>query len=135
MPGKRPLSSISPTIAEFATNGSLYYATGAAGGSRIITATLQSLWHALDQHATAAEALAAPRLHDQLVPNTAVLEWAGSGIAGYSNATAAYLRGLGVNVTYVAPGESAAQAIRRLPNGTFDAAADPRVAAGGAFAV
>ncbi|KAI7072916.1 gamma-glutamyltransferase, partial [Hortaea werneckii] len=67
-PGKRPLSSITPVIVEHA-NGSFYYAVASAGGSRIITAVLQNLWHVLDQNMTAPEALAAPRLHDQLVPN------------------------------------------------------------------
>jgi gamma-glutamyltranspeptidase/glutathione hydrolase len=53
-PGKRPLSSITPTIVEHA-DGSLYFVVGAAGGSRIITATLQQLWHVLDQNMTAPE--------------------------------------------------------------------------------
>ena len=68
-PGKRPLSSISPTIAEFLSNNTLYYVVGSAGGSRIITAVIQNLWHVLDQGFTAIEALAEPRLHDQLTPN------------------------------------------------------------------
>lgn len=96
---------------------------------------MQSVWYVLDQNMTAAQSLAQPRLHDQLVPNTAVFEWAGDGIQGYNNQTTAFLANLGVNVTYVAPGQSVVQAVRRLPNGTFDAASDPRLAAGGAFSV
>ncbi|KAK5142687.1 hypothetical protein LTR32_005028 [Rachicladosporium monterosium] len=84
-PGKRPLSSITPTIVEHA-NGTLYFAVAAAGGSRIITATLQNLWHVLDQNMTAPEALAAPRFHDQLVPNQILFEWA------YDNGTVAFMR-------------------------------------------
>lgn len=68
-PGKRPLSSITPVIVEYLANNSLYFAVGAAGGSRIITATVQSLWHVLDQNYTISNALKAPRLHDQLSPN------------------------------------------------------------------
>lgn len=60
-PGKRPLSSISPTIAEFISNSTLFLVTGSAGGSRIITATIQVLWHALDQGLGIAQALAEPR--------------------------------------------------------------------------
>ena len=60
-PGKRPLSSISPTIVEYLTNGTLHLVTGSAGGSRIITATIQVLWHTLDQGLSIVEALAAPR--------------------------------------------------------------------------
>ena len=65
-PGKRPLSSISPTIVEYLKNGTLYYVIGSAGGSRIITATIQNLWHVLDQNETVKESLAEPRLHDQV---------------------------------------------------------------------
>ncbi|KAL8784917.1 MAG: hypothetical protein Q9195_008854 [Heterodermia aff. obscurata] len=75
-PGKRPLSSISPIIVEHLANNTLYFVVGSAGGSRIITATVQNLWHVLDQHLTSAEALARPRFHDQLNPNTAVFEYA-----------------------------------------------------------
>jgi gamma-glutamyltranspeptidase/glutathione hydrolase len=80
-PGKRPQSSITPIIVEFLNNSTLYFVVGAAGGSQIITSTLQSIFHVLDQHATAPEALAAPRFHDQLVPNqvrphlTHILSW------------------------------------------------------------
>ncbi|KXL48643.1 hypothetical protein M433DRAFT_56714 [Acidomyces richmondensis BFW] len=118
-PGKRPLSSITPTIVENA-NGTLYFVVGAAGGSRIITATLQQLWHVLDQNMTLSEALAMPRLHDQLVPNQVSFEYA------YNNETVDFMISRGHNVTWVAPGQSSAQALRRLENGTFEAASEPR---------
>ncbi|CAK4034553.1 gamma-glutamyltranspeptidase like [Lecanosticta acicola] len=127
-PGKRPLSSISPTIVEHA-NGSFYFATSAAGGSRIITSVLQNLWHVLDQNMTSAQALARPRLHDQLVPNQVSFEYA------YDNETVAFMEGRGHNVTWVAPGESTAQALRLFWNGTFEAAGEPRQLDSGGFAV
>lgn len=127
-PGKRPLSSISGTIVEDA-QGRLYYVTGSAGGSRIITATLQTLWHVLDGGLTGAQALAHPRLHDQLVPNTVVFEWA------YDNATTAYMRGLGHNVTWVGPGQSTAQCLRVLDGGVFEASSEPRQANSAGYAV
>ena len=127
-PGKRPLSSISPTIVEH-SNGTLYFVVSSAGGSRIITAVLQNLWHVLDQNATAPEALAAPRLHDQLEPNQVSFEYA------YNNETVAYLASLGSNVTWTAPGGSTAQSLRRLGNGTFEAAGEPRQLNSGGFAV
>ena len=127
-PGKRPLSSISPTIVEY-PNGTLYFVTGAAGGSRIITGTLQSIINVLDRNMTAPEALAYPRLHDQLVPNTVAFEYA------YNNETTAFMESLGHNVTWMAPGSSACQAIRRLPNGTFEAAGEPRQLNSGGYAV
>ncbi|KAL8846112.1 MAG: hypothetical protein Q9221_008780 [Calogaya cf. arnoldii] len=128
-PGKRPLSSISPTIVEFLSNNTLYFVVGAAGGSRIITSTIQNLWHVLDQDLNTAAALAQPRLHDQLQPNQVSFEYA------YNNETVTFMKSLGHNVTWVAPGQSTAQALRRLPNGTFEAAGEPRQKASGGFAV
>lgn len=127
-PGKRPLSSISPTIVEH-SDGKLYFVVASAGGSRIITAVIQNLWHVLDQNATAAEALAEPRLHDQLVPNQVSFEYA------YDNSTVAFLKERGHNVTWTAPGGSTAQSLRLLRNGTFEAAGEPRQLNSGGFAV
>jgi gamma-glutamyltranspeptidase/glutathione hydrolase len=131
-PGKRPLSSIAPVIVERpnATTGAdaLYIAVGAAGGSRIITATIQNLIHMLDGGLSAPEALASPRIHDQLVPAQVRFEYS------FDNATTAYFKELGANVTWATAG-SVAAALRRLPNGTFEAAADPRLFYSGGFAV
>jgi len=127
-PGKRPLSSISPVIVEN-PDGSLYMAVGAAGGSRITTSTIQNLWFVLDRNMTAPQALAQPRLHDQLIPDQSVFEYA------YDNSTVAFMAERGHNVTWVAPGLSAAQALRRLNNGTFEAAGEPRQLNSGGFAV
>jgi len=129
VPGKRPLSSISPVIAEFANNQTLYFVIGAAGGSRIITANIQNLINVLDRNLTAPQALAQPRLHDQLIPNQASFEYA------YDNQTTAFMSSLGHNITWVAPGQSTAQGIRRLPNGTFEAAGEPRQLNSGGFAI
>jgi gamma-glutamyltranspeptidase / glutathione hydrolase len=118
-PGKRPLSSITPVIVT-RPDGSLFLIAGSAGGSRIITATVQNIIHVIDQGMTAAEALAQPRLHDQLIPNQVTFEYA------YDNSTVAFMEGRGHNVSWIAPGQSTAQAIRVLPNGTFDAAGEPR---------
>lgn len=126
--GKRPLSSITPTIVEF-LNGTLYYVIGAAGGSRIITATIQNLIHVLDQNMTVPEALAQPRLHDQLIPNQALFEYA------YDNATVAFMQSRGHNVTFVSPGQSSAQGLRRLSNGTFEASGEPRQSASAGYAI
>ena len=54
-------------------------------------------------------------------------------VEGYDNGTVAYLRGLGHNVTFEAPGGSTAQALRRLGNGTFEAAGEPRQFDSGGF--
>ena len=118
--GKRPLSSICPTIVEFLANNTFYFATGAAGGSRIITGVVQSLWYALDQNVSSKAAVAAPRFHDQLSPNVLELEYA------YNNDTAAFLKGSGHNVTRVAEEANDVNVVKRFPNGTFEAAAETR---------
>ncbi|GLA89218.1 hypothetical protein AtubIFM56815_003690 [Aspergillus tubingensis] len=127
-PGKRPLSSCTPAIVTH-PNGTVFFVAGSAGGSRIITATIQNIIHAVDEGLSAAEALAQPRLHDQLVPNRVTFEY------DYDNETVSFMEARGHNVTWVGPGESTAQAIRVLPNGTFDAAGEPRQADSGGFAV
>jgi gamma-glutamyltranspeptidase/glutathione hydrolase len=127
-PKKRPLSSITPVIV-MNPNGTLNFIVGAAGGSRIITATIQSIVHALDGGLSAPEALAQPRFHDQLIPNQVWFEY------DYNNATVAFMKGRGHNVSWIFPGLSAVQAIRVLPNGTFEAAGEPRQQNSGGFAV
>lgn len=122
------MSSITPLIAKHA-NGSLAFITGSAGGSRIVTASIQNLIGALDGQLSARETLAQPRLHDQLIPDKVAFEY------GYDNSTVAYMKSLGHNVTWMPPGSSSSQAIRILPNGTFDAAGEPRQVGSGGFAV
>lgn len=128
-PGKRPLSSISPVIVEWASNGSLYFVIGAAGGSRITTATMQNLIHVLNQNMSAPEALAQPRMHDQLIPAVVTFEYA------YDNETVAFIKSLGSNVSWVAPGQSTAQGVLLTPNGTFQAAGEPRQLNSGGYAI
>ncbi len=118
-PGKRPQSSISPVIVD-TPSGTFFFAVGAAGGSRITTSTIQNLWHVLDQGMDDYDALAEPRLHDQIIPQTTTFEYA------YDNSTVAYLKGIGHNVSWVAPGLSIAQAVLEGTLGVFQAATDPR---------
>ncbi|KAG6003930.1 hypothetical protein E4U21_001609 [Claviceps maximensis] len=127
-PGKRPLSSISPIIAE-TPDGKLYFAIGSAGSTRIITANVQNAIHLLDGCMTIADALKEPRLHDQLVPRTVTFEYT------YDNSTVAYLTSLHHNATWLAPGQSTAQGLRQLQDGTFEAAGEPRQRNSGGFAV
>ncbi|KAM0344540.1 hypothetical protein ACHAPU_007520 [Fusarium lateritium] len=125
-PGKRPLSSVSTTIVE-GPDGKVSLVTGSAGGSRIITATTQIILNALDKNMTIKEAVAAPRLHDQLVPRQISFEYS------FDNSTVAYLKEIGNNVTWVAPGQSTAQALQRFQDGSFEAAREPRQANSGGF--
>ncbi len=71
-PGKRPLSSMTPTI--IIEDGKATYACGASGGPRIITATLQSLLNHTVFGMPVHQAVAAPRFHHQWSPDELLLE-------------------------------------------------------------
>jgi len=71
-PGKRPLSSMSPTIV--LRDGRVALVTGSPGGSRIISTVLQVIVDVLDYHMDIAAAVAAPRLHHQWLPDEIFLE-------------------------------------------------------------
>ncbi|KIK69082.1 hypothetical protein GYMLUDRAFT_152648 [Collybiopsis luxurians FD-317 M1] len=133
--GKRPQSSISSSIAEDLHTGEVLIATGSAGGSRIITATLQHLYHHIDQGLNSTQCVHHPRWHDQLDGST-YFEYKDEtvGIAGYDNGTVAYFKALGYNITYQGTSGSTAHVVIRQPNGTIEAANDPRKAAGAGLA-
>lgn len=65
-PGKRPLSSMSPTIVT--RDGKVHLVTGSPGGARIITTTLQVIMNMVDHGMNVAEATVAPRIHHQWLP-------------------------------------------------------------------
>jgi gamma-glutamyltranspeptidase/glutathione hydrolase len=75
-PGKRPLSSMSPAI--LLKGGRAEVIAGGAGGPRIISATLQAILNVVDFGMTAREAVNAPRVHHQWLPDRLDVE---SGIA------------------------------------------------------
>lgn len=129
-PFKRPLSSISPLIVEHAANETLFFATGAAGGSRIITATMQVAWNIMSGRAeNMYGAIKSPRLHHQLMPNVLNVE------NGYDASVFASLGEKKHNVTWIAPGQSAAQGLLRFWNGTFQAVGETRQLNSGGFTV
>jgi gamma-glutamyltranspeptidase/glutathione hydrolase len=71
-PNKRPLSSMTPTIVF--KDGRLFLVTGSPGGSRIITTVLQVLVNVIDHGMSIAEAVHAPRMHHQWMPDQLVVE-------------------------------------------------------------
>jgi len=72
VPGKRPLSSMAPTIV--LKDGRLRMVVGSPGGSRIITTVLETVLNMLDHDMTAQEAVDAPRLHLQWLPDVLYAE-------------------------------------------------------------
>ncbi len=115
-PGKRPLSSMSPTIV--LKDGKPVLVTGSPGGSRIISTVLQVIVNVLDYKMDVAAAVAAPRLHHQWLPDEVRIEH------GFAEDTLAALRAKGHRV--VEPmGQTSANSIAVTPEGLLGAP-DPR---------
>jgi gamma-glutamyltranspeptidase/glutathione hydrolase len=115
-PGKRPLSSMSPTIV--LKDGKPVLVTGSPGGSRIISTVLQVIVNVLDYHMDVAAAVAAPRLHHQWLPDEVRIE------RGFADDTLAELRAMGHHV--IEPmGQTSANSIAVTANGLLGAP-DPR---------
>ncbi len=132
-PGKRPLSSMTPTIV-LDPQGQVELVVGASGGPRIITGVAQVILNIMLYGMSAADAVAEPRIHHQWLPDRLSLEWpAQSG--GRSNReaplTAAWPRSAleqrGHALHNIDPydASSAVQAIYRSRGG-WEAACDPR---------
>ncbi|MES2709029.1 MAG: gamma-glutamyltransferase [Verrucomicrobiota bacterium] len=116
-PGKRPLSSMSPTIVQ--KDGQLVLVIGAAGGPTIITQVLLGVVRTIDFGRTPQEALAGPRFHHQWQPDALRIE------RDVPAATRAELEKRG-HILNVVPAMGVSQAIARAADGTFTGAADPR---------
>jgi len=71
-PGKTPLSSMTPSIVT--KDGKLLMVIGSPGGSRIITITLEAIINVIDHGMTIQEAIDAPRIHQQWLPDKVYLE-------------------------------------------------------------
>ncbi|TGQ63395.1 MAG: gamma-glutamyltransferase [Mesorhizobium sp.] len=71
-PKKTPLSSMSPTIV--AKDGKPFMVIGSPGGSRIITITLEAIVNVIDHGMNIQEAIDAPRIHHQWLPDTVYVE-------------------------------------------------------------
>jgi gamma-glutamyltranspeptidase/glutathione hydrolase len=112
-PNKRPLSSMTPTIV--LKNGNPVLVTGSPGGSRIITAVLQVLLNAIDHRMTIAEAVQAPRIHHQWLPDETMVE------AGVPAEMVKALAARGHNVK-VWPPFTSAPSILVTPDGLIGAA-------------
>ncbi|HET9070083.1 MAG TPA: gamma-glutamyltransferase, partial [Amaricoccus sp.] len=90
--GKSPLSSMSPTIVS--RGGSPFMVIGSPGGPRIITITLETILNVIDHGMTIQEAIDAPRIHHQWLPDVVLTE-----PYALSPDTARLLTGMGYHVT------------------------------------
>ena len=71
-PGKRPLSSMTPTI--LLKDGKVFMVTGSPGGSTIITTVLQSIINVVDYGMNIQQAVDAPRFHHQWLPDSVMVD-------------------------------------------------------------
>jgi gamma-glutamyltranspeptidase/glutathione hydrolase len=124
-PGKRPRSSMSPTIVLH--NGEPVLALGSPGGSTIITTVLQTMVNRIDRNMNLAEAIAAPRASQRNSPTT-------DAEPAFIEAYGAALGSLGHELTPVAE-IGAATGIEYLPGGLVLAAAEPERRGGGSAGV
>ena len=115
--GKRPLSSMSPTIVF--KDGKPFLVTGSPGGSRIITTVLQIISNVIDHDMNIAEATHAPRIHDQWTPDEIRVEHA------LNADTVRLLENMGHKVERKSAMGST-QSIMVTPNGLYGAS-DPRI--------
>ncbi|MBS1827041.1 MAG: gamma-glutamyltransferase [Acidobacteria bacterium] len=116
-PGKRPLSSMTPTI--ILKDGKLFMVVGAPGGSRIITGVLQVILNVIDFGMNAQDAVDAPRFHHQWQPDKLSLE------RGFSPDTIELLKSRGHTVDSISSVANV-EAIVVQKDGWLSGGTDPR---------
>ena len=124
MPGKRPLSSMSPTI--LAKDGKLFMVTGSPGGRTIINTVLMTILNVVDFGMNAQEAVDAGRMHHQWLPDRLSMER-----YGFSADTIAKLKAMGHTVVE-AGGQGVAEVIVVGSDGVLEGGVDGRASDGGA---
>jgi len=117
-PGKRMLSAMSPTIV-LDRDGGLLLVVGSRGGPRIITSTSQVILNVLDQHMILSDAVSAPRIHHQALPDSLLYER-----NGLSVATLDSLKRMGYGLSPIS-GVGLINAIMRVRGG-YEGMSDPR---------
>jgi len=126
-PEQRMLSSMTPTVV--AKDGVPLFATGTPGGRTIINTTLQTILNVIDHGMNIAEAVSAPRIHHQWLPDTTEME---SGSFSADSVALYEQRGHAISETSEI---GSAMAVYRDPEtGVVYGAADPRDEDGGAVA-
>ncbi|WP_275075224.1 gamma-glutamyltransferase [Providencia rettgeri] len=109
-PGKRPLSSMSPTIVT--KDGNVFLVLGSPGGSRIISITLQTALNIIDHGMPPQEAVNAPRIHHQWLPDEVYYEQ-----RGISKDSLALLDKMGYKMVEQTPWGAAELIMVAIPDG------------------
>ncbi len=116
-PGKRPLSSMMPTIVT--QNGKLFMAVGAPGGARITTGVTEVVLDVLDFHMNPQEAVDLPRFHEQWKPDTLYLQ------RGFPQTVSSELQHMGYDIKET-DGVARVEAIV-VKNGVFEGGTESRL--------
>jgi gamma-glutamyltranspeptidase/glutathione hydrolase len=122
-PGKRMLSAMSPTIV-LDPDGKLMMVVGAAGGPTIITGVTQVILNVIDQHMSLADAMFAPRVHDQAWPDELTYEAGGLSQSAMDSLTAMGYKLHAVNAL------TNINALMRGPDGRWVGVYEPRSTGG-----
>jgi len=120
---KRMLSAMTPSIV-LDSAGSLEMVVGTPGGPTIITSVTQVILNVLDQKMSLADAVAAPRIHHQALPDQTYYEY-----GGLSEATVRALQAMGHKMDERRGGSGIIAAIQKTAGG-WVGVADPRYAGG-----
>lgn len=123
-PGKRMLSAMTPSLVLDPAKR-LYLVVGSPGGPRIITTVYHIISNVIDHHMPLADAVAAPRMHHQALPDSIRVE-----AEGFPPSTLDSLRGKGHALIFTEPWGDV-EAIVRVPQG-WQGVSDPRRGGGGA---
>ena len=119
-PGKRPLSSMSPSIV-LDPAGDLFFVSGTPGGPTIISTVFQTISNVIDYGMNVAQAVNAPRLHHQHLPDQIYFE-----ADGLSAEVVSELEKLGHRVVERSGYQGDAHAIMVMPDGTLEGYSDRR---------
>lgn len=118
-PGKRMLSSMTPTIVE--QDGHLYMVVGTPGGSTIITSVYQTILNVLDHGMTMQQSVNALKFHHQWLPDKTTFE-----NGAFSTETVQKLQERGYVLEQLTNSLGRMDCILRRPDGTLEGASDPR---------
>ncbi|KAA9355097.1 gamma-glutamyltransferase [Larkinella humicola] len=118
-PGKRMLSSMTPTIVE--QDGKLYMVVGTPGGSTIITSVYQTILNVLEHGMTMQQSVNALKFHHQWLPDNTLFE-----NGAFSEETIQKLQARGYKLEQLTNSLGRMDCILLRPDGTLEGASDPR---------
>ncbi|RCR70122.1 gamma-glutamyltransferase [Larkinella punicea] len=118
-PGKRMLSSMTPTIVE--QDGKLYMVVGTPGGSTIITSVYQTILNVLEHGMTMQQSVNALKFHHQWLPDHTIFE-----NGAFSEETIQKLQARGYKLEQLTNSLGRMDCILLRPDGTLEGASDPR---------